>query len=92
MPACGGFFKKGTPDEVAVQESVNTRKGVERCLRYAFEFCRKRNKKKKLTLCAKTNVLIYASELWDRVFKELAGEYPDITPITPMWMRSACGW
>ena len=65
----GGFLRKGTPDEVAVQESVNTRKGVERCIRYAFEFCRKRNKKKKLTLCGKTNVLTYASDLWDRVFK-----------------------
>ncbi|RPH82955.1 MAG: 3-isopropylmalate dehydrogenase, partial [Desulfobacteraceae bacterium] len=87
----GGFFKKGTPDEVAVQESVNTRKGVERCLRYAFDFCRKRNKKKKLTLCAKTNVLIYASELWDRVFKELAGEYPDIT-VDYAHVDAVCMW
>jgi 3-isopropylmalate dehydrogenase len=94
----GGFFKKGTPDEVAVQESVNTRKGVERCLRYAFDFCRKRNKKKKLTLCAKTNVLIYASELWDRVFNALAGEYPDITTdyahvdAVCMWMVKNPEW
>ncbi len=94
----GGFFKKGTPDEVAVQESVNTRKGVERCLRYAFDFCRKRDKKKKLTLCAKTNVLIYASGLWDRVFKELAGEYPDITAdyahvdAVCMWMVKNPEW
>jgi 3-isopropylmalate dehydrogenase len=51
----GGFLKKGTPDEVAVQESINTRKGVERCIRYAFEYCSKRNKEKKLTLCGKTD-------------------------------------
>src|SRR5512136_3292169 len=56
----GGFVFKGTPHEVAIQESVNTRRGVERCLRYAFEFTRKRNKDKKLTLCGKTNVLTYA--------------------------------
>ncbi len=74
----GGFFKKGTPDEVAIQESVNTRKGVERCIRYAFEVCRKRNKKKRLTLCGKTNVLIYESDLWFRVFQEVAKEYPDV--------------
>ena len=72
----GGFLKKGTPDEVAIQESINTRKGVERCLRYAFEFCRKRNKRKKLTLCGKTNVLTYAFDLWERVFHEVAREYP----------------
>ncbi|HHY23705.1 MAG TPA: 3-isopropylmalate dehydrogenase, partial [Clostridiaceae bacterium] len=54
----GGFFKKGTPDEVAVQESINTRKGIERCIRFAFEYARKRNKGKKVTLCGKTNVLI----------------------------------
>jgi len=74
----GGFFKKGTPDEVAIQESVNTRKGVERCIRYAFEVCRKRNKKKRLTLCGKTNVLIYESDLWFRVFQEIAKNYPDV--------------
>jgi 3-isopropylmalate dehydrogenase len=74
----GGFFKKGTPDEVAIQESVNTRKGVERCIRYAFEICRKRNKKKRLTLCGKTNVLIYESDLWFRVFQEVAKEYQDV--------------
>jgi 3-isopropylmalate dehydrogenase len=74
----GGFFKKGTPDEVAIQESVNTRKGVERCIRYAFEVCRKRNKKKRLTLCGKTNVLIYESDLWFRVFEEVSKKYPDV--------------
>lgn len=74
----GGFFKKGTPDEVAIQESVNTRKGVERCIRYAFEYCRQRDQKKVLTLCAKTNVLIYESDLWDRVLQEVHKDYPDI--------------
>ena len=74
----GGFFKKDTPDEIAIQESVNTRKGVERCIRYAFDYCRKRNSKKLLTLCAKTNVLIYESDLWFRVFNEVHKEYPDI--------------
>lgn len=74
----GCFFKKGTPDEVAIQESINTRKGVERCIRYAFEVCRKRNKKKRLTLCGKTNVLIYESDLWLRVFEETARIYPDV--------------
>jgi 3-isopropylmalate dehydrogenase len=74
----GGFFKKGTPDEVAIQESVNTRKGVERCIRFAFEACRRRNKKKRLTLCGKTNVLIYESDLWFRVFEEVGKKYPDV--------------
>ncbi len=74
----GGFLKKGTPDEIAVQESVNTRKGVERCIRFAFEYCRSRNKEKKLTLCGKTNVLTFAFDLWERTFYEVAGEYPDI--------------
>jgi 3-isopropylmalate dehydrogenase len=74
----GGFLRKGTSDEVAIQESINTRKGVERCLRYAFELCQKRNKDKKLTLCGKTNVLTYAFDLWDRTFREVSKEYPDI--------------
>jgi 3-isopropylmalate dehydrogenase len=74
----GGFIKKGTPDEVALQESINTRKGVERCVRYAFDFCRKRDKEKKLTLCGKTNVLTFAHGLWQRTFDEVAKEYPDI--------------
>jgi len=75
----GGFLKKGTQDEVAIQESINTRKGVERCIRYAFELCRTRNKAGKLTLCGKTNVLTYAFDLWDRTFKEVSRDYPDIT-------------
>ncbi|MGD1074679.1 MAG: 3-isopropylmalate dehydrogenase [Thermodesulfovibrionales bacterium] len=74
----GGVLKRGTADEVAVQESINTRKGVERCIRYAFDYCRKRNKVKKLTLCGKTNVLTFAFDLWERTFYEVAKEYPDI--------------
>jgi 3-isopropylmalate dehydrogenase len=74
----GGFTRKGTPEEIAVQESVNTRSGVERCVRYAFDYCRARDKEKKLTLCGKTNVLTYAHDLWERTFNEVAVEYPDI--------------
>ena len=74
----GGCFKRGTPDEIATQESINTRKGVERCIRYAFDYCQTRNKTKKLTLCGKTNVLTYAFDLWERTFYEVAEEYPDI--------------
>ncbi len=74
----GAFLRKGTPQEVAIQESVNTRYGVERCIRYAFEYCRKRNKEKKLTLCGKTNVLTFAWDLWQRTFNEVKADYPDI--------------
>jgi 3-isopropylmalate dehydrogenase len=94
----GGTLKRGTPDEVAVQESINTRKGVERCLRYAFDLTRKRNKERKLTLAAKTNVLNYASELWFRTFNEIAKEYPDVkTDYTHidalcMWMVKNPEW
>ncbi len=88
----GGILKKGTLDEVAIQESINTRKGVERCIRFAFDYCRRRNKGKKVTLCGKTNVLTYAFDLWERTFYEVAREYPDITTeyahvdATCMWM------
>jgi len=74
----GGFFKKDTVDEIAIQESINTRKGVERCIRYAFEYCQKRNKKNLLTLCSKTNVLIYEGDLWMRVFETVSKDYPEI--------------
>jgi 3-isopropylmalate dehydrogenase len=75
----GGFLRKNTPQEVATQEMIATRFGVDRCLRYAFEFCRKKNKKKMLTLVAKTNVLTYAHDLWWRAFNEIGdAEYPDI--------------
>ncbi len=94
----GGFLKKGTPDEVAIQEMINTRKGVERCIRYAFELTRKRNKEKKLTLCDKANVLTYAHDLWRRTYNEVAEEYPDITKdyalvdATTMWMVKNPEW
>ncbi|HOP81202.1 MAG TPA: 3-isopropylmalate dehydrogenase, partial [Armatimonadota bacterium] len=94
----GGFLKKGTPDEVAIQESINTRKGVERCLRYAFEYTRKRNRAKKLTLVGKTNVLTYAFDLWERAFHEVGQEYPDIerdyanVDATCMWMVKNPEW
>lgn len=95
----GGFLKKGTPDEIAVQESVNTRKGVERCLRYAFEATRKRDRAKTLTLCGKTNVLTYAFDLWERAFNEIGeAEYPDIkrdyahVDATCMWMVKNPEW
>lgn len=67
----GGFLKKGTPDEIAVQESVNTRKGVERCIRYAYEYANRPDRRGKLTMCGKTNVLTYAWDLWWRAFNEI---------------------
>ncbi len=94
----GGVLKRGTPDEVAVQESINTRKGVERCLRFSFEYCRKRNKAKKLTLCGKTNVLTFAFDLWERTFYEVGQEYPDVktdyahVDATCMWMVKNPEW
>jgi len=76
----GGFLKKGTADEVATQTALYTRKGCERCIRWAFEYTRKRNnpKGKRLTLVAKTNVLTYGHDLWWRTFEEVAKEYPDV--------------
>jgi 3-isopropylmalate dehydrogenase len=94
----GGFLKKGTPDEVAIQEMVYTRKGVERCVRFAFDLARRRNHGKKLTLAGKTNVLTFAQDLWYRAFMEVAKEYPDVTPdyahidATTMWMVKNPEW
>jgi 3-isopropylmalate dehydrogenase len=88
----GGCLKKGTPDEVATQEMICTRKGVERCIRYAFDYTLKRNKRRKLTLCGKTNVLTYAQDLWFRTFNQVAKEYPKVqtdyahVDATCMWM------
>jgi 3-isopropylmalate dehydrogenase len=95
----GGFLKKGTPDEIAVQESINTRKGVERCLRYAFEYTKRRNKDNKLTLCGKTNVLTFAFDLWERVFHEVGEreyaqikrDYAHVDAIC-MWMVKNPEW
>src|SRR6266699_3089629 len=78
---CGvqGFMHKGTPHEVATQTALYTRRGCERCVRYAFELCKKRNnpKGKKLTLVAKTNVIL-SHDLWQRTYNDVAKEYPDI--------------
>ena len=73
----GGNFKKGTPDEVALQEDVNTYKGVERILRYAFDYARAR-KRRRVHMTDKSNVLTYGHGLWQRVFAEVAARYPDI--------------
>jgi 3-isopropylmalate dehydrogenase len=73
----GGFFKKGTSDEVAVQEDVNTRKGVERIIEYAFRFAREAGRPK-VTMSDKANVLTYGHDLWQRVFREVGARYPDI--------------
>ena len=94
----GGFLKKGTPDEIAIQEAIHTRKGAERCIRFAFDLCRKRSKKKKITLCGKTNVLTYAFDMWERTFNEVAKEYEGITTeyahvdATCMWMVKNPEW
>ena len=90
----GGFTRKGTSEEVAIQTSINTRNGVERTIRFAFEQARRRaavspfrglsaedgrrGYKRQVTLVAKTNVLTFAHDLWMRAFTELASEYPDI--------------
>jgi len=73
----GGFFKKGTADEIATQEDVNTRKGVERIIRYAFDFCRRAGLTR-LCMSDKSNALTFAHDLWQRVFKEVRAEYPGV--------------
>jgi 3-isopropylmalate dehydrogenase len=75
----GGVFKRDTPDEVATQEDINTRKGVERIIRFAFEYAR-RHGRKKVLMADKSNVMSYAGELWQKVFRRVAGEYSDIAP------------
>ena len=76
----GGFLKKGTPDEVASQTAIYTRKGCERIIRYAFEYTRKRDnpKGKRLTLVAKTNVLTFGHDLLWRTYQEVAKDYSDV--------------
>ncbi|HLM65071.1 MAG TPA: 3-isopropylmalate dehydrogenase [Acidimicrobiales bacterium] len=73
----GGVLRKGTPNEVATQGSVNTRMGVERCVRYAFDLAESRSRKH-LTLVHKTNVLTFAGDLWQRAFDEVAADHPDV--------------
>jgi 3-isopropylmalate dehydrogenase len=103
---CGGLYRgkgtvmnEGTPDEVATQEMIYTRHEVDRCLRYAFQYTRKRNKKKALTLCGKTNVLTYVYGLWERAFHEMgARDFPDIkrdyahVDALVMWMVKNPEW
>jgi len=79
----GGIFKHGTPDEVAIQEDINTRKGVERAIRYAFEYCSHNKKadgkpRHRVLMCDKSNAMTYAGGLWQRVFKGVGAEYPQI--------------
>ena len=74
----GGFHRKGTEHEVAVQESINTRHGVERIVRYAFELAMRPDRRRKLTLVHKTNVLTFSGDLYQRVVDEVAAEYPDV--------------
>ena len=95
----GGFQYKGTPHEVSTQIHVTTRFGAERCIRYAFDLARKRNKMRKLTLCAKTNVLTYVHDTWWRAFNEVGeADYPDIqrdyahVDATTMWMVKNPEW
>lgn len=95
----GGISMKGTPHEVAIQNMIYSRFQVERCLRYAFEYTRKRNRKNTLALCGKTNVLTYVYDLWERAFHEIGeAEYPDIkreyyhVDATCMWMVKNPEW
>jgi 3-isopropylmalate dehydrogenase len=79
----GGVFKQGTADEVAIQEDINTRKGVERIIRYAFEYCASNRKldgspRRRALMCDKSNAMTHAGGLWQRTFKEVATEYPNI--------------
>src|SRR5438309_4587525 len=79
----GGVFKQGTLDEIAVQEDINSRKGVERVIQYAFEYCERHQKhdgspRQRVLMCDKSNAMTYAGGLWQRVFKELSKEYPQI--------------
>ena len=79
----GGVFKQGTADEVAIQEDINTRKGVERIIRYAFDYCANNKKldgspRRRVLMCDKSNAMTHAGGLWQRVFKIVAAEYPNI--------------
>jgi 3-isopropylmalate dehydrogenase len=75
----GGFLKKDTPEEIAIQTSIQSRAGADRCLKFAFELTQRRNKTKALTLVGKTNVLTYEFDLWERAFHEMGEKnYPDV--------------
>ncbi len=86
----GGFLKKNTQDEVAIQEMVYTRRGTERCIRYAYELAKNR-KRKQLTLVDKSNVLTYGHDLWRRVFKEVGEKYPEINKEYA-YVDACCMW
>ena len=90
----GGVFKQGTADEIATQEDINTRKGVERIIRYAFDYCQANNKldgapRNKVLMCDKSNAMTHAGGLWQRVFKAVAAEYPKIT-AQHMYVDALC--
>jgi 3-isopropylmalate dehydrogenase len=90
----GGVFKQGTPDEIATQEDINTRKGVERIIRYAFEYSQNHSKldgspRSKVLMCDKSNAMTHAGGLWQRVFKEVSAEYPRIT-AQHMYVDALC--
>jgi 3-isopropylmalate dehydrogenase len=90
----GGVFKQGTPDEIAIQEDINTRKGVERIIRYAFEYCERHPKldgseRGRVLMCDKSNAMTHAGGLWQRVFKEVSGEHPQIT-AQHMYVDALC--
>ncbi len=90
----GGVFKQGTPDEIATQEDINTRKGVERIIRYAFEYCEQHPKldgspRRSVLMCDKSNAMTHAGGLWQRVFKEVSAEYPQIKP-QHMYVDALC--
>src|SRR5713226_2096714 len=84
----GGVLKQGTPDEIATQEDFNTRKGVERVVRFAFELARKKGRKKVL-MSDKSNVMTFAGGLWQRTFKEVAAQYSDIQS-SHMYVDALC--
>jgi len=90
----GGVFKRGTPDEIATQEDINTRKGVERIVRYAFDYCCGHRKldgspRRSVLMCDKSNAMTHAGSLWQRVFKAVSAEYPQIT-AQHMYVDAIC--
>jgi 3-isopropylmalate dehydrogenase len=90
----GGVFKQGTPDEIAIQEDINTRKGVERIIRYAFEYCERKTRadgspRRGVLMCDKSNAMTHAGGLWQRVFKEVSGEHPQIV-AQHMYVDALC--
>jgi len=90
----GGVFKQGTPDEIATQEDINTHKGVERIIRYAFQYCQKHTKldgspRSKVLMCDKSNAMTHAGGLWQRVFQDVSAEYPKLT-AQHMYVDAVC--